>query len=43
MNGDQKAVVAYLRSRSEVAVVNSYGNTEVIHIDYNEPRQMAQR
>lgn len=43
VKGNRQAVIAYLRSRSEVAGVNSYDNNEVIHIDYNEPRQMAQR
>jgi hypothetical protein len=36
-------VVAYLRSRPEVAGINSYGNNGVIHIDHAEPRQVAQR
>ncbi len=43
VKGDRKAVVAYLRSRSEIAGVNSYGNNGVIHIDHAEPRQIAQR
>ena len=38
-----KAVVAYLRSRPEVAGINIYGNNGVIHIDHNVPRQIAQR
>ena len=41
--GNRQAVVAYLRSRPEVAGINSYGNKGVIHIDYAEPRQVAQR
>ncbi|MBD2751205.1 hypothetical protein IC232_31735 [Microvirga sp. BT688] len=43
VKGDGKAVVAYLRSRPEVAGINSYGNNGVIHIDHAEPRQVAQR
>ncbi len=43
VQGNGKAVVAYLRSRSEVAGINSYGNNGVIHIDHAEPRQIAQR
>jgi hypothetical protein len=41
--GNRQAVVTYLRSRPEVAGVSSYGNNGVIHIDHNEPRQVAQR
>lgn len=43
VKGNGKAVVAYLRSRPEVAGINSYGNNGVIHIDHAEPRQVAQR
>jgi hypothetical protein len=43
VKGDRKAVVAYLRARPEVAGVNTYGNNGVIHMDYNEPRQVAKR
>jgi len=43
VKGDQQVVVAYLRSRPEVAGINSYGNNGVIHIDHNEPRQIVQR
>ena len=43
VRGNGKAVVAYLRSRPEVAGINSYGNNGVIHIDHAEPRQVAQR
>ncbi len=43
VKGNGKAVVAYLRSRPEVAGINSYGNNGVIHIDHAEPRQIAQR
>ncbi len=43
VKGNGKAVVAYLRSRSEVAGINSYGNNGMIHIDHAEPRQVAQR
>jgi hypothetical protein len=43
VKGNGKAVVAYLRSRPEVAGINSYGNNGVIHIDHAEPRQIARR
>jgi uncharacterized protein YcbK (DUF882 family) len=43
ITANRQAVIAYLRSRPEVAGVNSYGNNGVIHIDHNEPRQTAQR
>ena len=43
VDGSRQAVVAYLRSRPEVGGVNSYGNNGVIHIDHNEPRQIAHR
>jgi hypothetical protein len=43
IKGNGKAVVEYLRSRPEVAGINSYGNNGVIHIDHAEPRQIAQR
>ncbi|WP_377029307.1 D-Ala-D-Ala carboxypeptidase family metallohydrolase [Microvirga arabica] len=43
IKGNRQAVVAYLRSRPEVAGVNSYGNNGVIHIDHATPRQVAQR
>jgi hypothetical protein len=43
VRGNGKAVVAYLRSRPEVAGINIYGNNGVIHIDHNEPHQIAQR
>lgn len=41
VTGDVKAVMAYLRSRPEVAGINVYGNNGVIHIDANERRQVA--
>jgi hypothetical protein len=41
--GDLNAVAAYLRSRPEVAGVNSYRNNRVIHIDAAEGRKLAQR
>jgi Peptidase M15 len=43
VKGNGKAVVSYLRSRPEVAGINSYGNNGVIHIDHAEPRQIARR
>ncbi len=43
VRGDRRAVVAYLRSRPEVAGINTYGNNGVIHIDHNEPHQLARR
>jgi len=43
VKGNGKVVVAYLRSRTEVAGINSYGNNGVIHIDHNPPRQVARR
>jgi hypothetical protein len=41
--GNGKAVVAFLRSHPAVAGINSYGKDGVIHIDHNEPRQIARR
>jgi hypothetical protein len=38
-----RGVTAYLRSRPEVAGINTYGNNGVIHIDYKEQRRLAQR
>jgi len=43
VNGNGKAVVTYLRTRQELAGINSYANNGVIHIDHAEPRQIAQR
>ena len=43
VTGSRQAVLAYLRTRREVAGINSYGNNGVIHIDHSEPRQVAQR
>jgi len=41
--GNRQAVVAYLRSRPEVAGINSYGKSGVIHIDSSKLHQVAQR
>jgi hypothetical protein len=38
-----RGVTTYLRSRPEVAGINTYGNNGVIHIDYKEQRRIAQR
>jgi hypothetical protein len=36
-------VTAYLRTRTEVAGINTYKNNRVIHIDAAHPRSVAQR
>lgn len=41
--GDLGAVTAYLRTRSEVAGINTYKNNGVIHIDAAQTRTVAQR
>jgi hypothetical protein len=41
--GDLGAVTAYLRTRSEVAGINTYKNNGVIHIDAAQTRTIAQR
>ncbi len=43
VGGNRKAVVAYLKSRPEVAGVNSYANNGVIHVDHSGARQVAYR
>jgi uncharacterized protein YcbK (DUF882 family) len=43
VQGDLTAVVAYLRTRSEVAGINTYRNNGVIHIDAQAPSTLAQR
>jgi uncharacterized protein YcbK (DUF882 family) len=41
--GDLAAITAYLRTRSEVAGINTYKNNGVIHIDATQTRTIAQR
>ena len=43
VKGDVRAVTAYLRSRPEVAGINSFRNNGVIHIDHNEHRKVWRR
>lgn len=43
VEGDLNAVTAYLRTRAEVAGINTYKNNRVIHIDAAQPRTVAQR
>jgi uncharacterized protein YcbK (DUF882 family) len=43
VKADVKAVTAYLRSRPEVAGINSFRNNGVIHIDHNEYRKIGKR
>jgi hypothetical protein len=43
VEGDLNPVTAYLRTRTEVAGINTYKNNRVIHIDAAQPRSVAQR
>ena len=43
VEGDLNPVTAYLRTRTEVAGINTYKNNRVIHIDAAHPRSVAQR
>jgi uncharacterized protein YcbK (DUF882 family) len=43
INGELNAVTAYLRTRSEVAGINTYKNNRVIHIDAAQTQAIARR
>ncbi len=43
VEGDLNAVTAYLRTRTEVAGINTYKNNRIIHIDAAQTRAVAQR
>ncbi len=43
IQGDVRAVTAYLRTRKEVAGLTAFGNTGVIHIDHTPTRTAAAR
>jgi hypothetical protein len=41
INGEAKPVLAYLKSRPEVAGINVYRNNSLIHIDHNASQKAA--
>jgi hypothetical protein len=43
INGELNAVTAYLRTRSEVAGINTYKNNRVIHMDAAQTQAIARR